>query len=327
MHPDGERGHIMDVKELSVSFSLFEGTLDVLDDVSFTIDGNEIFGLVGESGSGKTVCALAIMKLLDPPGRVVGGSVWFGGKDLVRLNEQEMRSVRGSEISMIFQDPKSCLNPFMKIGGQMARVFKTHGAFKDSEAQQKAVEILSKMGIADPKSVQNYYPHQLSGGMAQRVMIAIMMSCDPALLVADEPTTGLDVTTQSEIMHLMRQTCTERGTSIMLITHDLAVVAQNCDRVGVMHAGHVVEIADVYSIFRRPLHPYTQGLINAVPRIDKKIRSAGIPGQVPSFLKPPAGCRFVARCPMARDKCSSDKPSYVQVEPGHFVMCHEMQQR
>jgi len=324
MHSGEEAGHLLNVDALSVSFPLFEGTLHVLDDVSFTINRNEIFGLVGESGSGKTVCALAVMKLLDPPGRVVGGNAWFGDKDLLRLSEREMRNIRGSKISMIFQDPKSCLNPFMKVGRQMSRVFRTHSAMRDSEAGEKAVEMLSKMGIADPKNIQNYYPHQLSGGMAQRVMIAIMMSCDPDLLVADEPTTGLDVTTQSEIMRLMRQTCTERGTSIWLVTHDLAVVAQNCDRVGVMHAGHIVEIADVHSIFRRPLHPYTRGLISAVPRIDKKIRSAGIPGQVPSFLNPPAGCRFAPRCTIARDQCLSDKPTYVQVEPGHFVMCHEL---
>jgi oligopeptide/dipeptide ABC transporter ATP-binding protein len=292
-----------------------------LDGVSFAINRKEIFGLVGESGSGKTVCSLSVMKLLDPPGKVVGGHAWFNDVDLLELRETEMRDIRGSRISMIFQDARSCLNPFMKIGKQMSRVFRIHG-MKENEAKEKTNEMLLRVKIPDPKEVQGYYPHQLSGGMAQRVMTAIMLSCNPELLIADEPTTGLDVTTQSSIMSLMRDTCSELGTSIWLITHDLALVAQNCDRVAVMHAGHVVEIGSAHSIFKRPSHPYTRGLIGAVPRLDRKIRSPGIPGQVPSFLDPPMGCRFALRCTIARQDCLVNRPNYAQVEPGHVVMCH-----
>ena len=323
MHCDKEPTTVLNIENLSVSFFLYGGVLNVLDDVCFiTVKQHEMFGLVGESGSGKTVSALSVMKLLEPPGRVVSGYAWFENINLLSLNEKEIRKIRGSKISMIFQDAKSCLNPFMKIGDQVSRVFRIHRNLQEDEAEKETIYILEKMGISDPKNVRNYYPHQLSGGMAQRVMIAIMMSCRPELLIADEPTPGLDVTTQSELMDLMKRICKEGSPSIWLITHDLGVVAQNCDRVSVMHAGHVVESGDVNMIFNNPLHPYTQGLIKSVPLVDKRVKVSGIPGQVPSFLNPPTGCRFASRCPYKKEKCVYEKPKYSEPEPKHLVMCH-----
>ncbi|MCY0869159.1 MAG: ABC transporter ATP-binding protein [Firmicutes bacterium] len=289
---------------------------------SFAIRQGETLGLVGESGCGKSVTSLALVRLLAKTGRV-SGQVLYQGRDLFALPEREMRRLRGSEISMIFQEPMTSLNPVYKIGAQISEGLRLHTSVSPRKAFAQCLEMLEKVGIARPRDILDNYPHQLSGGMRQRIMIAIAMVCNPTLLIADEPTTALDVTIQAQILDLMRRLAKDFGTSTLLITHDLGVVAEMCDRVAVMYAGEIVEQGTVRDIFHNPQHPYTRGLLNAIPRIDAKSkeRLQPIDGNVPSLARMPQGCRFAPRCPVAMDRCREREPSLFSVSGEHASRC------
>jgi peptide/nickel transport system ATP-binding protein/oligopeptide transport system ATP-binding protein len=280
-------------------------------------------GIVGESGCGKSVTSLSIMRLVEsPPGKIEGGVINFQGKDLTKLSEKEMRKIRGNDISMIFQEPMTSLNPVYTVGDQIIEAIMLHKGVKRKEARQQAIEMLQKVGIPLPEQRVDEYPHQLSGGMRQRVMIAMALSCDPQLLIADEPTTALDVTIQAQILELMNSLKESYGMAIMMITHDLGVSAEVSDRVAVMYAGKVVEYTDVDSLFEDPKHPYTWGLMNSIPKLDKDVeRLEAIPGSVPSPLNFPEGCKFNTRCPLAEGKCFTDEPELIDAEAGHKVRC------
>lgn len=313
---------MLSVRNLSTYFFLYRGVMKVLNGISFDIRENEIFGLVGESGSGKTVTAFSILRLIEEPGRIVGGEILFENRNLLQLSEREMEEIRGKKISMIFQQAKTALNPFMRVGDQIARVYRVHEKLDKKESKNRAVEILRKTGIPEPDKRIRDYPHQFSGGMCQRAMISIMTACSPDLLIADEPTTGLDVMTQAQILDLMKKIRDEKSSSILLITHDLGIVAQTCDRVAVMHAGQVVEIANVKDIFNKPKHPYTIGLLESIPRHDRKQRVKGISGSIPSLINIPSQCRFSSRCTKRMSICSREKPPMIEVKPEHYVTCH-----
>jgi peptide/nickel transport system ATP-binding protein/oligopeptide transport system ATP-binding protein len=315
---------LIDIKELSTYFFTYEGVVKALEDVDLTIWPDEIFGLVGETGCGKSVTALSIMKLIHyPPGRIMSGRILFDGDDLVPKNEKEMSRIRGEKIAMIFQEPMSCLNPVMKIGDMMAEVIKLHLKVSKEEASNLAAKALEETEMPDPFHVLTQYPHELSGGMRQRVMIATAMSLRPRLLIADEPTTALDVTIQVQILRLLRRLKDSFKASIMLITHNLGVVAQICGRVAVMYAGGIVEVGSVEDIFEKPSHPYTLGLTLAIPKLDEgKGRLKGIEGSVPDLINPPTGCRFHPRCGYCGEKCRTQKPSSRNVNKGHRVACH-----
>jgi peptide/nickel transport system ATP-binding protein len=288
----------LSIEHLSVEFVSDRGAARVVDDVSLAIRPGETVGLVGESGSGKTVTSLSVMRLVpSPPGRIVEGSIWFEGQDLLALSFKQMREIRGDRISMVFQQPTSSLNPVMGVGQQIGEVLRSHRNRKGSVAHARAIELLKLVGIPDPERRFKAFPHEMSGGMAQRVMIAMALACEPELLIADEPTTALDVTIQAQILDLMRNLRDETGTAIVLITHDLGVVAEMCDRVAVMYAGEIVEYTDVTTLFREPLHPYTRGLIGSIPVVgDVKEELSVIPGNVPNLIDLPKGCRFAPRC-------------------------------
>ncbi len=316
---------LLSVRNLSIAFPRKRGSdVVVVDDVSFSVGANEYVGLVGESGSGKTVTALSVMGLTRSPGKVVSGEVWFKSRDLRSLNEDDLRAVRGNQISMIFQSLRSSLNPLMKVGDQVARVYRIHHDLGQEEARSKAIEMLRLVGIPDARRRAGDYPHQLSGGMCQRVMIAMMISCQPDFLIADEPTTGLDVTIQAQIFELIRDLQKQLRSSVLLITHDLGVVAETCQRVLVMHAGHIVETADVETIFADSRHPYTRHLMSSILRIDREIVfPEDMRGVSEDILYAPRGCRFAHKCDQAiEDKCFREKPSMVEIESGHWVMCH-----
>ena len=288
---------LLDVRGLRTSFYLSNGRVQAVTGVNFHVRRGEILGLVGESGCGKSVSSLSIMGLVAPPGKVDEGEVMFDGQDLLKLDDEKMRKIRGNRISMIFQQPTSSLNPVMKVGNQIGEVFQAHRNMKKGAAREKALEMMRMVGIPDPKRRLDAYPHEMSGGMAQRVMIAMALACEPELLIADEPTTALDVTIQAQILDLMRRLQRETNTAIILITHDLGVVAEMCDRVAVMYAGEIIEQTDTRTLFRKPLHPYTQGLIGSVPILGHpKDELAVIPGMVPHLINLPAGCRFAPRC-------------------------------
>ncbi len=313
----------MVVDGLKTYFFTARGVVKAVDGVSFSVGHGEIFGLVGESGSGKSVTALSIMRLVpDPPGRIVGGRVLFDGKDILLMNEREISKIRGRKISMIFQDPMTSLNPVLKIGDQLVETIMLHKGMSFTEARKKAVELLTDVGISDAKVRLEQYPFHLSGGMKQRVMIAMALAGTPRLLIADEPTTNLDVTIQAQILDLIRRVRDVYGMSVMLITHNLGIVAWLCDRVAVMYAGRIVEYADTVTLFNNPLHPYTQLLIKAIPRIDvRKERLDSIEGDVPDMINIPTGCRFHPRCPYAKQICKIMIPQLVEVEKGHYVEC------
>lgn len=311
------------VKELKTQFFTYGGIVQALDSVNFTIRQGEVFGLVGESGCGKSVTALSILRLVPPPGRVISGKIHFKGENLLEKSEKEMQAVRGSKISIIFQDPTSSLDPLFKIGYQVGEPLIYHEGMKQKRAIKEALRVLRDTGIADPEEKIKNYPHELSGGMRQRAMIAMALICRPDLLIADEPTTNLDVTVERQIINLMRILQKEYGTSILLITHNLGVVAEMADRVGIMYAGNMVELADVRPLFKTALHPYTKKLQKAIPSatsVGKELEE--IPGVVPRLIKPPPGCRFHPRCDFVMDKCSVEKPREVEAEPGHMVACH-----
>ena len=317
---------LLEVRELHTEFRTGAGVVRAVDGISYTVEAGETVAIVGESGSGKSVEALSIMRLIpNPPGRIVSGEVLFDGRDLRKLPEEEMRSVRGRDIGMVFQEPMTSLNPVLTIGRQITETLEQHQGASREDADKRAIELLEMVGIADSRRRLRQYPHQLSGGMRQRVMIAVALACNPKLIIADEPTTALDVTIQAQILELMHEMKDKFGMAIMLITHAMGVVAETCQRVTVMYAGKVVEEAPVEALFGNPRHPYTQGLIRSIPRIDRAVsrqaRLESIQGTVPSLLNPPAGCRFAARCKYAMDICTQGIPPLKEVAPGHRVAC------
>ncbi len=317
---------LIHVKELRTSFFTPEGEVRAIDGVSFSIDEGKTLGLVGESGCGKSVTSLSIMRLIaSPPGKIVGGEIFYRGRDLLRLNNEEMRKIRGNEISMIFQEPMTSLNPVFTVGNQIGEAIKLHQGLSKKETRAKTIEMLRLVKIADPESRVDAYPHQLSGGMRQRVMIAMALSCNPSLLIADEPTTALDVTIQAQILELIKELQQKiGGMALLLITHDLGVVAEQADDVAIMYAGKLVEKSSAPAIFARPLHPYTVGLLHSLPGTGgaKKKRLDAIPGVVPSPLNLPSGCRFRDRCPKAAGICAEGEPELLEKETGHWVACH-----
>ncbi|MCH1627517.1 ABC transporter ATP-binding protein [Ferdinandcohnia quinoae] len=315
---------IIEIKGLKTSFFTDDGEIPAVDHIDFYINEGEIVGIVGESGCGKSVTSLSIMGLVPtPPGKIVGGEIRFNDENLVNLSETRMRRIRGNEIAMIFQEPMTSLNPLFTIGAQMIEGIRIHNKWDKKKARVRAVEIMKKVGLPRAEELLDNYPHQLSGGMRQRVMIAMAMACNPKVLIADEPTTALDVTIQSQILKLMKKLNEEMNTAIMLITHDLGVVAQICERVIVMYAGKIVEEGEVQRIFKNPKHPYTEGLIKSVPDIRKKNeRLYSIPGNVPRPGSIKKGCRFAERCEHAFDRCFADDPNLYQVDgSGHKVRC------
>ncbi len=313
---------MLEVQGLKTYFYTEDGVVQAVSGVDFKIGEGEIMGLVGESGSGKSVTSLSVMRLLGASGKIVEGQVLFKGRDLVALPEEEMVKIRGSDISMIFQQPTSCLNPVFQIGAQVAEVLQIHQALDKEAAWSQAVDMFRKVGIPDPEKRAKAFPHEISGGQAQRVMIAMALACLPDLLIADEPTTALDVTIQAQILDLMRRLRSETGTSILLITHDMGVIAEMCDNVAVMYAGQIVEYTDVNTLFEEQLHPYTEGLLAAIPVLGEIRESlAVIPGSVPNLIDPPSGCKFHPRCPYVRERCLQEAPPLVEVVPGHSVRC------
>ncbi|MBI2921184.1 MAG: ABC transporter ATP-binding protein [Planctomycetes bacterium] len=313
---------LLEVKGLLTQFPTFDGTVRAVDGVSYSIPKGKVLGLVGESGCGKSVTAFSILRLIQHPGKIVGGQILFEGRDLLGLSEREMRGIRGNRISMIFQEPMTSLNPVFTVGNQIAEAVVLHQRVSWREGRNRAIEMLRRVKMPNPEQRVDDYPHQMSGGMKQRVMIAMALACNPKLLIADEPTTALDVTIQAQILDLMRELQSELGMSMLIITHDLGVVAEIADSVAVMYAGKVVEYATVKELFANPLHPYTVGLFKSKPRMgEKRERLDAIPGAVPNPLAFPAGCRFHPRCPKAISECSRSEPPLREVERGHYAAC------
>ncbi|MCD6513311.1 MAG: ABC transporter ATP-binding protein [Candidatus Odinarchaeota archaeon] len=312
---------LLSVRDLVIHFVTYDGIVKALDGVSFDIYRGEVFGLIGETGCGKTVTSLSILGLLPENARIISGKIFFKGENLLE-NPEKLRGIRGKGISMIFQDPATSLNPLYKVGDQITKVILTHQNVSKEKARKKAINLLKSVGLPDPERIMNFYPFELSGGMQQRVMIAIALSSNPDLLIADEPTSALDVTVQAQILDLLKKIRDERNISILFITHNFGIVAEICDRVGVMYAGTVVEIGSVENILSNPMHPYTKGLLASIPMPGRRQKLAIIRGTIPSLLDPPPGCRFHPRCPNAMDICRKEKPESVEVEDGHFVACH-----
>ena len=314
---------LLRIEDLHTQFHVHGGTVKAVDGVNLTIRPKETVGVVGESGSGKSITALSIMRLLEKNGRITGGKIWFHDRDLVGLTDEEMQDVRGNDISMIFQEPMTALNPVYTCGDQIAEAVRLHQKVDAKAAYDRAVEVLGLVGISDPKRRAAQYPHELSGGMRQRVMIAMALSTNPELLIADEPTTALDVTIQAQILSLMRNLKGEFGSAILLITHDLGVVAEMCDSVAVMYAGRIVEQASTEEIFKHPKHPYTEGLLASIPRLGhKQDRLHVITGSVPNPLALPRGCAFRPRCPVKASRSDRDIPPLKHIgSDGHLVAC------
>lgn len=319
----GDRHELLSVENLSISFPGRNTPVSVVNDVSFDILPEETVGLVGESGSGKTISALAVMRLNRRPAHIEGGKVWFQGEDLNTKTERQMNLIRGGSISMIFQSPRSSLNPLMQVGDQIARVFRIRQGLDQKAAFQKTEEMLRRVGIPEANRHLTSYPHELSGGMCQRVLIAMMIACEPKLLIADEPTTSLDVTVQAQIFDLIRHVQETQRMAVLLITHDMGVVAEMCDRMVVMYAGHIMETGTVDHVFAKPLHPYTQMLLQSILRVDKKIDVS--PPDLGGFVEAAYtldSCRFSPRCISVMEKCRKKKPAVIEIEPGHSAMCH-----
>ncbi|MBD8068450.1 ABC transporter ATP-binding protein [Bacillus sp. PS06] len=316
---------ILNVEKLQTAFKTDKGEVISVEEVTFQLKPGETIGIVGESGCGKSVTSLSIMRLLGKAGYIKKGSISLNGKDLTTLTEPEMRQIRGNEISMIFQEPMTSLNPVFTIGNQMIELITLHLKYTKKKAKQYAIEMLASVGIPRPEAIVDEYPHALSGGMRQRVMIAMALSCQPKLLIADEPTTALDVTIQAQILELMKNLREKSNTAIMMITHDLGVIAEMADKVMVMYAGQVVEEADVFTLFDEPKHPYTKGLIDSIPHLeyDDHKRLYSIPGSVPTLQNMPQGCRFHTRCPYVTERCLNEKPSLLAVDKDqeHKVRC------
>ena len=328
--PAAEREALLTIEGLKTWFHTEEGVAKAVDGVTYTVRKGETLGVVGESGCGKSVTALSVMQLVPmPPGKFEGGRVLFRGEDLLEKSLEEMQEIRGNDIAMIFQEPMSALNPVYTVGDQIMETVMLHQGLDKAAAREHAIEMLKKVGIPSPEQRVDEYPHQLSGGMRQRVMIAIAMACDPALLIADEPTTALDVTIQAQILNLMRELQEEEGMSMLLITHDLGVVAETAHHVAVMYAGKVVEYSEVNELFARPQHPYTIGLFRSLPDLAVEgERLNTIPGIVPSAFNFPSGCRFRTRCPIATDRCAEEEPLLVPLKDGgeHTVACHHLEE-
>ena len=315
---------LIEIRNLSVFYYTADGAVKAVDNVSIELASGESLGIVGESGCGKSTLGLSIMRLIQPPGRILNGEIIFEGQDILEMYSGDIRRLRGGKIAMIFQDPTSSLNPVFNIGSQIAEAIRLHGEIRTKpEVKKRLVEILLKVGISDAERRSSEYPHQFSGGMRQRVMIAMALSCNPRLLIADEPTTSLDVTIQAQILDLMTQLKREFNSSIILITHNVAVVAEFCNKVAVMYAGKIIEHSGVNDVFKRPKHPYTQALLGSVPRIDSTLDElVTIPGEVSSLVNPPSGCTFNPRCSYVMEICSIKIPRMVEVEPGNSVACH-----
>jgi oligopeptide/dipeptide ABC transporter ATP-binding protein len=315
--------NLLEVNNLKTYFFTRSGVVKAVDDISFTMKPGETLGVVGESGCGKSVTALSVIRLVaNPPGKIVGGEINFNGENILEKNQEEMTELRGSKISMIFQDPMTSLNPVFTVGFQIAETVKRHRKDVNSDqAWKRAVEMLDLVRIPDAKRRAKSYPHEFSGGMRQRVMIAIALACNPQLLIADEPTTALDVTIQAQVLELMKGLSHEFGTAVMLITHDLGVVAGTCQHVNVMYAGGIIESAPVKQIFESPAHPYTVGLLESIPRLNEErgSRLTPIPGQPPDLLNPPTGCPYAARCPKVQPRCRQEKPKLMSVGRGEQI--------
>ena len=322
----GKSDLMLDVQGLKTYFYTEDGVIKAVDGVDLKVKRGETVGIVGESGCGKSVTSLSVMRLIAAPGKILEGRIIFDGTNLLELPEREMTQIRGNRISMIFQQPTTCLNPVFKIGDQIAEVLNIHQSLGREAGWKRSIELLRMVGIPEPQKRVHSYPHEISGGQAQRVMIAMALACAPELLIADEPTTALDVTIQAQILDLMRDLREKTGTSIMLITHDLGVIAEMAERVVVMYAGMVVEEADIGKLFAKPMHPYTQGLIGSIPVLGRvRERLDVIPGTVPNLLNPPPGCRFEPRCQACqgaiRERCRTETPPLREVEPDHWVRC------
>ena len=315
---------VLQLDDLTVRFHLKRGQLTALEGVSLTVHRGETFGLVGESGSGKTVTARSVMRLVPiPPGEVVRGRILFEGADILTYSDQQMRALRGKKIAMVFQEPMSALNPVFTVGKQIADALCTNLGMRKKEAKARVIELLQLVGIPSPASRYDNYVHEFSGGMRQRVMLAMALSCNPTFLIADEPTTALDVTIQATILELIRSMIERFHMSLIFITHNLGVVAHTCDTIGVMYASHLVELGARNTLFAHPLHPYTVGLLNSIPRLDSKSKYlTPITGSVCNMLEPPQGCKFHPRCAQAMDICMQEVPRLQEVAPGHFVACH-----
>ncbi len=313
---------LLELKSLTVSFATDDGTVHAVDGIDLALRRGRTLGLVGESGCGKSVTSLAVMGLLPPENATIGGEVRFEGRDLLKLAKSELRDLRGARLAMIFQEPMTSLNPSYTIGNQIIEAIQRHQRVSAAEARTRAIDVLKLVRIPSPEKRIDDYPHKLSGGMRQRAMIAMALACGPKLLIADEPTTALDVTIQAQILDLMRGLRRDTGTAIILITHDLGVVAEMADDVAVMYAGQIVERAPVETLFARPEHPYTVGLLGSIPKLDhKRERLPSIEGRVPDMTNPPAGCRFAARCPFVEEACRTAPPPLVEVAPGHLSRC------
>jgi peptide/nickel transport system ATP-binding protein/oligopeptide transport system ATP-binding protein len=315
---------LLQIKDLQTYFFTYEGVVKAVDGVSLSIKKGETLGLVGESGCGKSVTALSIMRLIQsPPGKIVGGHIYLEETDLLSLSEKEMRKIRGKKISMIFQEPMTSLDPMFTIGNEIMEVLKLHQGLNKEEARKKAIDALKTVRFPDPENRIDNYPHELSGGMRQRAMIAMALSCNPALLIADEPTTALDVTIQTQILRLINDLRKDFKTAVLLITHDLGVIAESCENVALMYAGYVVESSDVNTFFSNPLHPYAKGLLKSIPRLDKTIKRLDIiKGRVPNLLEIPSGCPFHPRCKHCFEKCTQELPKLINIEKNHTVRCH-----
>ncbi|MGG1573538.1 ABC transporter ATP-binding protein [Fictibacillus sp. NRS-1165] len=315
--------NVLDVENLTASFDTSAGSFPAIDQISFNVAKGETVCIVGESGCGKSITALSIMGLIpSPPGKITEGAIHLEGEDLIRFSTDRLLSIRGKDISMIFQEPMTSLNPVFTIGKQIEEVFLNHTKASKGEARKLAIEMLKKVGISQPEIRAKEYPHQLSGGMRQRVMIAIALACNPKLLIADEPTTALDVTIQAQILELMKELKRNSGTSIILITHDLGVVAEMADKVIVMYAGSIVETADVFSLFKEPAHPYTEALLKSIPSIEEEVKFLQVTkGSIPLLSEMPEGCKFHPRCQYATDKCRSSRPPLKKVKNGHESAC------
>lgn len=319
---------LLEVKNLKVEFPTRRGVLTALNDVSFDIKSGEVLGVVGESGAGKSLTGSSIIGLLDPPGRVVGGEIHFNGRRIDNLSEAKMRRIRGREIGAIFQDPLTSLNPLYTVGQQLTETIQTHLDLSHKQARERAIELLESTGIPASRERIDHYPHQFSGGMRQRVVIALALAAEPKLIVADEPTTALDVSIQAQIIDLLKKLCKDHGTSVMLITHDMGVIAETADRVAVMYAGRIIEIGPVQDVIQRPLHPYTTGLMRSIPGLEPDVkRLEQIPGTMPRLNAIPAGCAFNPRCKHVMDRCKVERPELLNLA-GRQVACwlHEGEQ-
>ncbi len=318
---------ILDIRDLKTFFYTYDGVAKAVDGISYRLSAGETLGIVGESGCGKSVSALSILRLIpDPPGRIVEGQIFFKETNLLELAYDRMREIRGNRISMIFQEPMTSLNPVFTVGNQIAEAFRLHQGLKRQEALEKSIDMLKLVNIPSPEKCVGQYPHELSGGMRQRAMIAMALACNPEILIADEPTTALDVTIQAQIIDLMLQLKEELGMAIILITHDLGIIAETVKRVIVMYAGKIVEEAPTRTIFKTPLHPYSQGLLQSMPRLGDKVRLGRvrleeIPGVVPSLYELPAGCRFSTRCSHAMEICRKEEPDLEEIDERHFCRC------